>query len=61
MFIINYKKNKNTKLFKDLEDKDLCDLKLVQNYVPLYNKFFNFQKSTYNNFNLNHYYSINKI
>ena len=61
MFSINYKKNKNSKLFKDLENENYCDLEKVQNYVPLYNKFFDLQKTTHNNFNLNQKFSINKI
>jgi hypothetical protein len=61
MFSINYKKNKNSKLFKDLENKKLCDLEKIQNYVPIYNKFFDLQITTHNNFNLNHKFSINGI
>jgi hypothetical protein len=37
---INYKKNLNPTLFNE-NNKNLLDLTEIQNYLPLYNNFFN--------------------
>ena len=37
---INYQKRKNTELFKTLEDPNTLFLSNIQNYIPIYNKFF---------------------
>jgi len=58
MFKINYLKNKNNKLFKDLGDEDFGNFKLVQNYCPTYENFFQLSEQNWNNVNLNHKYSI---
>jgi hypothetical protein len=46
---IYYKKNDNKSLFKDFER---LGLKKNQNFIPIYNKFFNLNDSNYNNINL---------
>lgn len=53
---INYKKNNNMKLFNN-DNKNLLNLLEIQNYIPIFNNFFNLNNSNFNNFNLN--YSIN--
>jgi len=58
MFKINYLKNKNNKLFKDLGDEDFGNFKSVQNYCPTYENFFQLSEQNWNNVNLNHKYSI---
>jgi hypothetical protein len=50
MFQIYYKKNDNSALFKEF---DLNNIKKIQNYIPLYGKFFNLQETNYKNINLN--------
>jgi hypothetical protein len=58
MFEIFYKKNDNNKLFKYLEKSDFTN---IQNYNPLYSRFFSLDEHNYNNINLNHRYSIHNI
>jgi len=52
--IINYEKRKNTDLFKTFEKEELTYLSNVQNYIPIYNRFFILNESNYNSINLNH-------
>ena len=55
MDLVNYEKRKNIELFKSLKNK--LDCPIIQNYLPVYNKFFNLNESNYNsiNFELNYY------
>mgnify|MGYP001238674799 CR=1 FL=1 len=55
---LNYKKNKNENLFKKMCDPELLDLENIQNYIPLYNVFFDLNESNYNNINLNNKYRL---
>ena len=43
-------------------DSDFLDLENIQNYIPLYDVFFDLNESNYNNINLNKYrlFDINK-
>ena len=59
MFSIHYKKNNNSELFRDISNTRL--LQNAQNYIPIYNLFFNLDENTFNKINLNHKYCINKI
>ena len=58
---LSYKKRDNKSLFANLEDKSFVDITSVQNYIPLYTRFFNVNGNNYNNINLNHRYFIKKI
>jgi hypothetical protein len=51
---LNYQKRKNTGLFNSLENHSCIQLKNIQNYIPIYNKFFSLNTSNYNSVNLNH-------
>ena len=55
---ICYKKNDNTNLFKDFKDSNLLNIENIQNYIPIYGRFFNLTDKNYNNINLN---NINKL
>ena len=59
MFIVSYKKNNNKKLFEKLK-KD-CGFDKIQNYIPIYKKFFSLNENTYNSVNLNHKYNISDV
>ena len=48
----SYKKHDNEKLFSTLEKTDL-GIKQLQNYIPLYAKFFVLTESNWNAINLN--------
>ena len=54
--IINYVKNK-TDFLKTLENAEL-KLNNLQNYIPLYEKFFVLNETNWNNINLQHQNSI---
>ena len=58
---INYKKNNNHVLFKDLENKDYANMLNIQNYVPIYNHFFSLNDNNYNLINLNLKHNLKKI
>ena len=55
-FSLYYRKNKNEELFRRLE-KSTLGLEKLQNYVPLYEKFFSLNTSNFNSINLNQKYS----
>ena len=55
---LNYKKNDNSILFKTLEKKDMMNISNLQNYIPIYEKFFEVNGKNYNSINLNHKYQI---
>ena len=52
----SYKKNDNTDLFRDLEKDYLTNISKLQNYIPIYDKFFSLNESNYNSINLNNNY-----
>jgi hypothetical protein len=52
MKIVGYEKRKNKDLFKDFKNLKTLDIKEIQNYIPIYNNFFNFDKTK--EINLNH-------
>jgi hypothetical protein len=58
MIEINYKKRKNTELFKSLEEPSTLYLSNIQNYIPIYNRFFSLNDTNYNNINLNNKWNI---
>jgi hypothetical protein len=61
MVTVNYCKNKNTELFKSLEEPDSLFLSNTQNYIPIYNRFFTLNDTNFNNINLNHKWHIHSI
>jgi len=46
-----YSKNKNKKLFNSMKNK--MDIEEVQNYIPIYDVYFNLNDKNYNSINLN--------
>ena len=58
MFNIFYKKNDNKSLFKEFND---VGIEKIQNYIPLYKKFFNLQENNYQKINLNQKYHISGV
>ena len=59
MKIIGYEKRKNKELFKSFKNLKTLDIKEIQNYIPIYNKFFNFDKTQ--EINLDNYNFITNI
>ena len=58
---ISYKKSNNTSLFKNFSDKTLLNASNAQNYIPIYNKYFNLNENNYNGINLNNKNSLHEI
>ena len=59
-FSLYYRKTKNDELFKTLEKSDI-QLSNIQNYIPIYEKFFSLNNSNYNSINLNHKYYLHDV
>ena len=58
---ITYKKNCNTKLFKNFMEQNLLNMSSCQNYIPLYNKFFRLNDNNFNLISLNNQNSLASI
>lgn len=58
MFSINYKKRKNDDLFKQFEK---FEIKNLQNYIPLYSRYFDLNNTNWNSISLNHNKHIKTI
>lgn len=58
---INYQKRKNNQLFVKLQSSKLTNLASVQNYIPIYTRFFSLNSNNWNSINLNHNWSISDI
>ena len=58
MISVNYQKRKNTKLFNKFGTVSGLNLDSVQNYIPIYKRFFSLNESNYNSINLNHKWYI---
>jgi hypothetical protein len=54
MKALNYVKRRNEELFQRLESPDTLHLSNIQNYTPIYNRFFNLNQTNYNHVNFNH-------
>jgi len=57
--LVEYKKRKNGELFTSFQKK--LDCSSIQNYIPIYNKFFTLNDTNYNSVNLNNRYYIQDI
>ena len=58
---IDYQKRKNTNLFIKLQTNKHTHLTNIQNYIPLYERFFSLNSTNYNSINLNHQLYISDI
>ena len=55
---INYEKRKNSELFKSFQEKKELSFSSVQNYIPIFNKFFSLTPNNFNSINLNNKFYI---
>ena len=51
---LSYKKNDNSKLFSIFNSREDMKFTHVQNYIPIYTRFFSISETNSNTFNLNH-------
>ena len=61
VFSINYQKRKNANLFTKLQTCKQISLAEVQNYVPIYDRFFSLNNNNYNSVNLNHLWYMSDL
>ena len=55
---VNYQKKKNINLFNKFQTNKNVNLSNVQNYIPIYDRFFSLNNTNWNAINLNHQWSI---
>ena len=58
---VNYQKRKNINLFNKFQTNKRINLNNVQNYVPIYDRFFSLNNTNWNSINLNHQWAISDI
>ena len=58
---INYEKRKNTTLFSQFQSEEMLNFSEIQNYIPIYNRFFSLTETNYNSINLNHSLYLKEI
>ena len=58
---VNYQKRKNINLFNKFQSNPNISLSNVQNYRPIYDRFFSLNNTNYNSINLNHMWNISDI
>jgi hypothetical protein len=58
---VNYQKRKNINLFNKFQTNKNINLSNVQNYIPIYDKFFSLNNTNWNSINLNHQWAISDI
>jgi hypothetical protein len=61
MKALNYVKRRNEELFQCLESPDTLHLSSVQNYTPIYNRFFNLNQTNYDHVNFNHEWFLTNV
>jgi len=61
MINVNYQKRKNQELFKCLEKQETLFLSNIQNYNPIYKRFFSLNDTNYNSINLNNTWYISSL
>ena len=59
--MLHYEKRKNNKFFENIQLNEKIEVSTIQNYIPIYLKFFSLNETNYNNINLNHHWYISKI
>lgn len=59
--LINYEKRKNADLFKSFQEKKDLNFASIQNYIPIFNRFFSLTPNNFNAINLNNKHYIFNI
>ncbi len=58
---VNYQKRKNINLFNKFQTNKRINLSNVQNYIPIYDRFFSLNSTNWNSINLNHQWAMSDI
>lgn len=59
--MLHYEKRKNNIFFENIQSNEKIEISKIQNFIPIYSKFFSLNESNYNNINLNHSWYVTKI
>tara|TARA_Y100000389_G_scaffold193698_1_gene222762 strand:+ start:9885 stop:11648 length:1764 start_codon:yes stop_codon:yes gene_type:complete len=57
----SYKKHDNSLLFQTISKPEILNTTKLQNYIPIYNKFFKLNNRNYNNINLDNKYHLSNL
>ena len=58
---VQYRKNKNTTLFQDFENPALLNVQSGQNYIPIYERFFELNATNWQNVTLAHLFTLTSV
>lgn len=58
---VNYAKRRNNELFTQLKEESIMDMEQIQNYIPIYDRFFEMNSSNCEYVNMGSLFHINKI
>lgn len=58
---VNYQKRKNTNIFHKFQTNNKINLSNIQNYIPIYDRFFSLNNTNWDAINLNHVWAIHDI
>ena len=58
---VNYQKRRNLTLFNKFKTNKNINLTNIQNYIPIYDRFFSLNDTNWNSINLNHQWSISDV
>ena len=59
--MLHYEKRKNNKFFENIQANKKIEISRIQNFIPIYSKFFSLNETNYNNINLNHKWYVTRI
>ena len=58
---VNYTKRRNQELFTQLKEESCMDMEYIQNYIPIYNRFFEMNESNWEHVNMSTPLHISRI
>ena len=58
---VNYQKRRNIPLFNKFQTNKYTNLTNIQNYIPIYDRFFALNSTNWNSINLNHQWYISEL
>jgi hypothetical protein len=59
--MLHYEKRKNNNFFQNVKSNEKIKMSRIQNFIPIYSKFFSLNETNYDNINLNHKWYVSKI
>lgn len=59
--MLHYEKRKNKNFFENIQSNKKIEISKIQNFIPIYRKFFSLNETNYDNINLNNEWYVSKI